>query len=254
MRSSLVVCCLVVFTSASVLGANLVTNGLVSYYTLDKQDIDGNTVKDIVGENHGTIVGSPTSIPGHLGEGLEFAGKPACVELPQILTIGKNPVTYETWFKKSNKVDWQYLMVNKSDFHNNFFRLGFNQNTGQVRFYTEHENETNKAFVTAEDYGDGKWHHVVATREGDKAKVYVDGVLVKEDVAMSGDIGGDKTNWYLAQDGNNNGYLIGAMDEVRIYNRALTAKEVQQNLDAEGLAVDSKNKLSITWAKVKKVK
>jgi len=41
------------------------------------------------------------------------------------------------------------------------------------------------------------------------------------------------------------------MDEVRIYNRALTAKEVQQNFDAEGLAVDSKNKLSITWAKIK---
>jgi len=238
--------------SASVFAGTIVTEDLVSYYTLDKKDIDGNTVKDIVGNNDGTIVGAPTSVEGHLGEGLEFPGKPACVELPKILTIGKNPVSYETWFKKSNKVDWQYLMVNKSDFHNNFFRLGFNQNTGQVRFYTEHENETNKAFVTADDYGDGKWHHVVATREGDKAKVYVDSVLVKEDVAMSGDIGGDKTNWYLAQDGNNNGYLIGAMDEVRIYSRALTAKEVKQNFEAEGIAaVDRNGKLSVTWAKMK---
>ena len=252
MRLSLIVCCLVVVASVSVFGTQIVTDGLVSYYTLDEKDIDGKTVKDIVGKKDGTIVGAPTPLPGHLGEGLEFAGKPDCVELPQILTIGKNPVTYETWFKKSNKVDWQYLMVNKSDFHNNFFRLGFNQHTGQVRFYTEHENETNKAFVTADDYGDGNWHHVVATREGDKAKVYVDGVLVKEDVAMAGDIGSDKTNWYLAQDGNNNGYLIGAMDEVRIYNRALTAKEVQQNFDAEWSAVNRQGKLSITWAMIKK--
>ena len=252
MRLSLVVWYLVVFTSASISGANIVANGLVSYYTLDENDIDGNTVKDIVGGKDGTIVGVPVSIAGHLGEGLEFAGKPACVELPQILAIGKNSVTYETWFLKTNKVDWQYLMVNKSDFHNNFFRLGFNQNTVQIRFYTEHENETNKAFVTAEDYGDGEWHHVAATREGDKAEVYVDGILVKEDVAMSGDIGGDKTNWYLAQDGNDNGYFIGAMDEVRIYDRVLTANEVQQNFDATGLAVSSKGKLSTTWAMIRK--
>ena len=141
---------------------------------------------------------------------------------------------------------------NKSDFHNNFFRLGLNQNTGQVRFYTEHENEANTVFVTDEDYADDQWHHVVAVRDGDKGKVYVDGVFVKEDAAMPGDIGGDKTNWYLAQDGNNNGYLIGAMDEVRIYNRALTAGEVQQNFESTGLAVvDTQKKLSITWAMIK---
>ena len=69
---------------------------------------------------------------------------------------------------------------------------------------------------------------------------------------MAGDIGSDKTNWYLAQDGNNNGYLIGAMDEVRIYHRALTAKEVQQNFDAEWSAVNRQGKLSITWAMIKK--
>ena len=109
-------------------------------------------------------------------------------------------------------------------------------------------------FVTDEDYADGQWYHLVAVREGDKGKVYVDGVFVKEDAAMPGDIGGDKTNWYLAQDGNNNGYLIGAMDEVRIYDRALTAEEVQQNFESTGLAVvDGKNKLSVTWARIKRI-
>ena len=114
------------------------------------------------------------------------------------------------------------------------FRLGLNENTGQVRFYTEQDNEVNTKFVTNEDYGDGEWHHVVATRDGNKAKIYVDGALVKEGDAMDGNIGGDDTNWYLAQDGNTNGYLIGAMDEVRIYNRALTEEEVKKNFDSEG--------------------
>ena len=42
-------------------------------------------------------------------------------------------------------------------------------------------------------YADDEWHHVVATREGDVARIYIDSLLVKEDVAMAEDIGGDKT-------------------------------------------------------------
>jgi len=143
--------------------------------------------------------------------------------------------------------------VNKSDFHNNFFRLGFNQNSGQLRFYTEHENEANKAWITDEDYADGLWHHVVATRNGDQGRMYVDGKLVKEEIAMDGDIGGDQTNWYLAQDGNTNGYMAGTMDEVRIYKRDLTEAEVQQNFESKGtFAVKNTSKLSLTWGFIKK--
>lgn len=245
--------CLIIFISASILEAQIVTDGLISYYTLDAQDIDGQTVNDVFGENHGTIIGDPQSIPGHLGEGLDFGGQPDCVELPQIMAIGENPVTYETWMMKSGNVGWQYLMTNKNDFHNNFFRLGLNENNGQIRFYTEQDNELNTKFVSNEDFVDGEWHHIVATRDGDQGKIYVDGTLITEGDTMDGDIGGDDTNWYLAQDGNTNGYLIGAMDEVRIYSRALTAEEVKKNFESDGnVAVNAQYKLSTTWAAIKK--
>ena len=92
----------------------------------------------------------------------------------------------------------------------------------------------------------------MATRDGKTATIYVDGKFEKEGEAMDGDIGGDQTNWYLAQDGNTNGYLRGSMDEVRIYNRALTPEEVEQNFKAKGLApVTGKDKLAATWASIK---
>jgi len=247
------IACLMIFVWASIPNALVVTNGLISYYTFDAEDIDGEIVLDIFGDNHGTIVGEPQSTPGHLGEGLDFGGQPDCVELPQILAIGEDPVTYETWFAKTQNASWQYLMTNKDNFDNNFFRLGFNENSGQLRFYTEHDGEENTKFVTDADYDDGEWHHVVATRDGTVAKIYIDGVLVKEGKAMDGNIGGDDTNWYLAQDGNTNGYHIGAMDEVRIYGRALSAKEVKQNFESEGnIAVDRKGKLVTMWGRIKK--
>jgi hypothetical protein len=251
MRTAIIVCFLAFFSLASVLEAQVVTDGLVSYYTLDKKDIQDKSVGDVVGNSDGEIVDEPNSVEGYLGEALEFDGVDDCVRLPQVLAIGEAAVSYECWFSKPGPTGWSYLIVNKTDFHNNFFRLGFNENTGQLRFYTEHENETNKAWVTDGQYADGQWHHVVATREEGDGKMYVDGELVKEDIAMDGDIGGDKTDWYLAQDGNQAGYLKATMDEVRIYSRALSAEEVKQNFESEGLAVDSKGKLSLSWGRIK---
>ena len=233
--------------------AQVVTDGLVSYYTLDENDIAGDTVKDIIGGKDGTIIGQPKPIKGHLGDALDFGGQPDCVKLPSIFKIAENPATYEAWFLKTadSRVGWQYILTNKTDFFDHFFRLGFNQNTGQLRYYTEQANNVRKAWITDEDYADGKWHHVVATREGDKAKIYVDGVLVKEDEAMSDDIGGGETDWHIAQDGNTDGYLIGAVDEVRIYRKVLTLEEIEQNFKAQGLAVQSIGKLSLTWGRIK---
>ena len=233
--------------------AQVVTDGLVSYYTLDKNDIAGDTVKDVVGGKNGTIIGQPKSIKGHLGDALDFSGQPDCVELPSIFKIGENPASYEAWFLKTpdSRVGWQYILTNKTNFFDHFFRLGFNQNTGQLRYYTEQANNVRKAWITDEDYADGKWHHVVATREDDNAKIYVDGVFVKEDEAMSGDIGGGETNWYIAQDGNTDGYLIGAVDEVRIYKKVLTLEEIKQNFASQGLAVQPTGKLSLTWGRIK---
>ena len=233
--------------------AQVVTDGLVSYYTLDNKDIAGDTVKDIVRGMDGTIINQPKSIKGHLGDALDFGGKPDCVQLPSIFKIGKNPASYEAWFLKrpDSRISWQYLLVNKINFFDHFFRLGFNENSGQLRLYTEQANNVRKAWITDEGYADGKWHHVVATRTGAKGAIYVDGVLVKEEETMAGDIGGGETDWYIAQDGNNNGYLIGAMDEVRIYKKALTPEEIKQNFKSQGLAVQPAGKLSLTWGRIK---
>ena len=81
--------------------AQVVTDGLVSYYTLDKNDTAGDTVKDIIGGKDGTIIGQPKSIKGHLGDALDFGGKPDCVELPSLFKIGENPASYEAWFLKT---------------------------------------------------------------------------------------------------------------------------------------------------------
>ena len=83
----------------------VVTNGLVSYWTFDRQDIDGNTVKDVWGENDAKIVGAPKVVGGRVGEALEFNGSDDYVNLTNLGDFGSQvgTSTFEAWVKTSLK-------------------------------------------------------------------------------------------------------------------------------------------------------
>jgi hypothetical protein len=80
---------------------------------------------------------------------------------------------------------------------------------------------------------DGRWHHVAASFDGQKACCYVDGV---ESIGQVRKTPGPlkKSSWDLCIGNSVVGYgtgelmaLDGLIDEVRIYNRALSAAEIK---------------------------
>lgn len=84
---------------------------------------------------------------------------------------------------------------------------------------------------------DNLWHHIVAVKNGDSSyAIYVDGVVRASGVPVAGWSG---TNpWYameiqVGRDQNNSPYFFnGRIDVGRVYNRGLTAAEVQKNFNA----------------------
>lgn len=86
---------LVMTWQANIAKSQVITDGLVSYWTLNKADIDGETAMDVFGENDGTLIGSPKIVQGKFGEGVEFDGSDDYCELPQILL---GDFTIEAWF------------------------------------------------------------------------------------------------------------------------------------------------------------
>ena len=87
---------------------NIVTDGLVSYWTFDREDIIGNTVKDVWGENNAIIVGTPTIVNGHLKEALKFDGIKDYVNLTTLGDFGAKLdfSTVEVWIKTDYKETW----------------------------------------------------------------------------------------------------------------------------------------------------
>ncbi|MDR7234329.1 PKD domain-containing protein [Agrococcus sp. BE272] len=103
-------------------------------------------------------------------------------------------------------------------------RLTFGVYPGQVRTVT-----------SGAAYNDGQWHHVVATQSSGGIALYVDGVRVAQDASVTSAqtytgfwrIGGDNLgSWPSAP---SSAYFEGLIDEVAVYETALTDVQVQQH-------------------------
>jgi hypothetical protein len=97
----------------------------------------------------------------------------------------------------------------------------------------------------------GDWMHVAATYDGTTLKLYVDGS--EEESLETGSVPYESTEkFYIGGDPGCGGrsWYTGLLDDVRIYNRALTVTEIG-NL-AKGLtAVSLSGKLAVTWGEIK---
>ncbi len=77
---------------------------------------------------------------------------------------------------------------------------------------------------SATNFLDGNWHHVATTYDGTNRRIYLDGVQVAADVP--GTNAATAVNFRIGST-NNGEYFSGTLDEVAIYNNALSATQVQ---------------------------
>ena len=69
-------------------GTAIVTDGLVHYWSFDKDTINGKQIKDVWGKRNGTIVGEPKIVAGWAREGLQFDGKDDSVNITNLGDFG----------------------------------------------------------------------------------------------------------------------------------------------------------------------
>ena len=82
------------------------------------------------------------------------------------------------------------------------------------------------------------WHHVAMTYDGSNQKLYVDGVL-KNAVALTGAIGTNTNNLTIGSK------ITGQIDEIKIYNYALTADEIKKDYNQGSSVVFGVNNLTV---------
>ena len=259
--------------------ASIVTDGLVSYWTFDKGSIVNKNVKDVWGDNNGKISGNPKVVPGQVGEALEFDGAGDFVNLTTLGDFGRHIGTssFEAWIKTTNKKDWMTLINTRgAECPNWGIELnGVNRKHGfRIIESTLHHYISLGGPKGCGGAGsgsgvaifDGNWHHIVYTTDyvihegggNGKRVIYIDGVARSP---SNHGFGGNRAfSPFTASvtlgarkfPGKSTGYFMGMIDEVRFYNRPLTANEVSQNFEARTVYnVEPAEKLPTVWGALK---
>lgn len=204
------------------------TSGLVGHWKFN--ETSGTTAADSSGNgNTGTVSGA-TWTTGKVNNGLQFNGTSATVRANHSSSIGlTGNMTLSTWIKRSALSGTQ-ILITKGDCVNNWLYQLFLNDANRLQFYTDGGGNS----ISSGSVTDTAWHHVAATKNGTAINFYIDGasagsathgasaVISNGDILSFGSCGG------IAE------YFSGALDEVRIYNRALSSSEISDIFNDTG--------------------
>ena len=237
--------CLKLFV-ALVFATNLMAQNVPSYLPKDGLvgwwPFNGNANDESGNANHGTVNGATLSNDrnGKANSAFSFNGIGNYIDVKNSQTIANVPnLSISTWIKIAEpKVNinsgivtkWYYsysVVCNNSNFDSYTMLIYESNYIGSTNRNTIAGNNVNAKSVNE----DNKWHHLVYTHDQSiGGKFFIDGKLISSQITK-GSICPSTNNLLFGAD-NKQGkiyrFLKGFLDDIAIYNRALTDQEVKQ--------------------------
>jgi len=200
------------------------TTGLVGLWSFNGPDISGALALDRSGQgNNGTISGAAPAI-GKVGQALEFDGTSGYVDLAHMIQLESGDMTFSVWAKPTS-VSGSVWLVQQWDSSQGpaFFTEAGGVLTFEIGPYT------NKLSTASGILLSGQWQHLVAVAQGTTLTIYVNGSQVAQGnkTRVENLSAGHFTIAGPTGDGGVNSFP-GQLDEVRVYNRALSAEEIKR--------------------------
>ena len=202
--------------------------GLAAAYNFNEGS--GSTVADASGNgNTGTISGATWTTGGRFGGALSFNGSTSWVTVNDAaslhLTTG---VTLEAWVKLSALAGWEAAIIKETP---GGLSYAMYANTAQNRPASViHTSSDINMYGTAQ-VPLNTWTHLTTTYDGTTLRLYVNGTEVINQ-AVTGSMPVSASPLRIGGDSVWGEYLNGLIDEVRVYNRALSAAEIQADMSA----------------------
>jgi hypothetical protein len=220
--------------------------GLVLHLNFD-QEGPGGLVTDRSGlGNSGQAYNAKWTSSGKQGGAYQFAAANSFVQVPHKPFLIVRQATFAAWFKTA-KADgiWRRILDKRMDRGFALCIAGDSQD-GQAK--GKLAIVVNGGYFCLSDsvVTDGAWHHAAATYDGANLKLYVDGQLQKQVAAARGDIAPNVSPLTIGMNGSNptsqerGQSFEGTIDEVMIFNRALSAEEVKTLTSAGGGTAEGK--------------
>jgi hypothetical protein len=232
MHKRLICVATVVLVLGSAVASSAAT-GPVGWWRLD--ETSGTTAGDSSpNRNHGTVNGAAAWVAGNIQGALQFDGSNDYVSLP----IGRliqslSSATFAVWANYSQQGGaWQRVFdFGTGETVNMFLTPAIGgSNTGNMRFAITTGGAGAESQFTAGSRLATGWHHIAVVIDGDTRNVqlYLDDAVVASGTTntLPRDLGNTTQNWLGRSEYGADAYYQGLLDDLRIYDRALTAEEI----------------------------
>ncbi|KXA98244.1 hypothetical protein AKJ37_00830 [candidate division MSBL1 archaeon SCGC-AAA259I09] len=214
--------------------------GLVAWYRFDSGE--GSTVHDRSGNgNDGTLYGDPTWVDGWIGDGaLKFDGSGDYVAIQNLHYDTPGEISETTIFSQIRSSSSQEQIIAAFD-RSEYWRLALMDDVNPYVGWDTHSPSHHHDLGSSSNYADGEPHTVVgwfkSSASPDK-KIFADGKEVAQATAHNGEgLGSGATRYGFIGVGSEassfngrtgpNCWFKGVIEEVRIYNRALSPREIE---------------------------
>lgn len=206
--------------------------GLIAWYPMD--DTASNTSDVIGGVNGtcGTVQKCPVPTPGHHGGAFQFNASNDCIEIVDLGQLDLATYTVAIWTHQdaadscapfAKRVDVAGTTLDSWQIYTN--------DTNEIDLAMNDGSATlSKVVAPASTFVPGSWHHLAATVDGAKRILYYDGVNVGSSAWTTTNY--DAHSLWIGCDDQGAGvwsqHYRGALDDLEIYNRALSPTEIMQ--------------------------
>ncbi|MEO2003638.1 MAG: LamG domain-containing protein [Candidatus Poribacteria bacterium] len=230
-------------------------NGLIAAYPMD--DGSGAVAVDVSGNGHDGVITEGTWVAGVYGEAVQFSGGQSHMAAEGVLaSLPNNAISIGAWFQLQAHTTYEGIISGSEAgvgaVSGECCQYRIMIDPGFSPFYNAggHQDVT----VSGANVEEGVWYHYALTIDG-TVTLYLDGAVVAESNAVNDPLPELGTPLLVGTgEGPGTWPLTGLVDEVFVYDRALSAAEVNAIMGeslAASTAVDARGKLPLSWAAMK---
>ena len=207
-------------------GWNPLNQGLLAYYPFN-----GNANDESGNGNNGTVNGATLTTDRFVNANKAYNFDGVNDKIYTNINSGfVNKITLCTWVKAGINSSWGGILVNREPQCGSLTGLNYQMNGQNNSFSVAHNSQSNINDANI-NVADNNWHFIVGVYDGTKSTIYIDNVVnttsifTIDTIELNGNfiIGFDTCSGY-----GESRLFSGKIDDIRIYNRALTPSEISQ--------------------------
>jgi len=217
--------------------------GPVGWWKMD--ECQGSTINDSSGNNNigtlsigqsgtqnsigtcqiGTSAAWTAGASGHTNASLNFDGTDDAIDAGDNLDLIGSPLTLSAWVKSNSWRSYDSVIDKLANGGNYRFHI---DSSGAPNFGIRNSGGSYEQITSTKTLTTNIWHHILVTFDNNTtAKIYIDGNFVNQKTDFTIQRGDTNTKLYIGYASNNGIYFSGQLDDVRIYNYALTSEQIK---------------------------